>query len=112
MRHQCHIGKWSEDAVRAKQLRKHETTRWKNGETYQSLVRAPRREKYFKRFKARLEGCYKGGHSGKNYHQEERSEHDLNSRKDQNKIMMFYLKAYRYDPEGKQALTNLPEKKT
>ena len=35
----------------------------------------------------------------------------LDARKDKNKSMMFYLKAKRYDPEGQEALTNIPEKK-
>ena len=35
----------------------------------------------------------------------------LDTRKVQNKNMMFYLKAKRYPPEGQEALTNLPEKK-
>ena len=41
MRDQCHGGKWLEDEARAKRLRKHETKRWKNGETYQSHVLYP-----------------------------------------------------------------------
>ena len=56
MRDQCHGGKWREDEVRAKRIRKHEATIRKNSETYQSPVRAPSCEKYFERIKARLEG--------------------------------------------------------
>ena len=36
----------------------------------------------------------------------------LDARKRQKKSMMFYLKSKRYPPEGHEALTNLPEKKT
>ena len=35
----------------------------------------------------------------------------LEAIKGQNKSMMFYLKAKKYAPEGKEALTNLPDKK-
>ena len=35
----------------------------------------------------------------------------LNTRKGQNRSMMFYLKAKRCAPEGQEALINLPEKK-
>ena len=76
MRHKCPVGKLTEDEVRAKRIRKHETKRWTNSETYRSTVRAPSREIYFENIKAHLEGCYNGGHSGKNDHKEERSEHD------------------------------------
>ena len=37
---------------------------------------------------------------------------NLNTRKGQNKSMIFYLKAKIYSPEGQEALTNLPENKT
>ena len=33
----------------------------------------------------------------------------LDARKGQNKIMMFYLKANRYHPEGQAPLANLPK---
>ena len=56
MRHQCNGGKWSEDEVRSKSLRKHETKIWTNGETYRSPVSAPSCEKHFEYIKARLEG--------------------------------------------------------
>ena len=77
MRHQWHGGKWSEDEVQAKRLRKHETTIWTNGETYQSPIHAPSCEKYFDRIKSRLEACYNGSHSGQNDHQEEQSDNDF-----------------------------------
>ena len=35
----------------------------------------------------------------------------VDASKGQNKSMMFCLKAKRYDPEGQEALTNLPEEK-
>ena len=35
----------------------------------------------------------------------------MEARKVQNKIMMVYLKVSRYDPEGQEALTNIPDKK-
>ena len=35
----------------------------------------------------------------------------LDTRKGQNKSMMFNLEANIYSPEGQEALTNLPEKK-
>ena len=35
----------------------------------------------------------------------------LDAKKGQNNSMMFYLKTKRYTPEGKEALTNLTEKK-
>ena len=35
----------------------------------------------------------------------------FDARKGQNKIIMFYLKAKRYDLEGKEGLTNPPEEK-
>ena len=54
MRHQCHGGKWLEDGVRAKSLRKHETKRWTNGETYQIPVCIPSCEKPLKGIKAHL----------------------------------------------------------
>ena len=64
MRHQCHGGKWSEDEVQAKRIRRHEATRCKNGETYKSHVRAPSCEKTFEFIKNCLEERYDGGHSG------------------------------------------------
>ena len=36
---------------------------------------------------------------------------NLDARRYQNKSMVFYLKAKRYAPEVKEALTNIPEKK-
>ena len=35
----------------------------------------------------------------------------VDASKGQNKIMMFCLKAKRYEPEGQEATTNLPEEK-
>ena len=35
----------------------------------------------------------------------------VDARKGQKKSMMLCLKAKRYDPEGQEALTNLPEEK-
>ena len=35
---------------------------------------------------------------------------NLDASKGQNKSIMFYLKAKRYAPEGKEALKNMPEK--
>ena len=56
MRHKCHGGKWLEDKVRARRLRKHETTRWTNGVTYQSPVPDTSCEEPFGRIKSRLKG--------------------------------------------------------
>ena len=100
MRHQCHGGKWSEDEVRAKRLRKNKTTRWTSGETYRGPVRAPICEMFFERIKARLKGCNNGVHSGKMIIKKNGASMTLDTRKSQNKNMMFYLKAKIYAPEG------------
>ena len=102
MRHQCHGGKWSEDEVRSKS--KHKTIGWENGETYQSPVPAPSCEKPFERIKDRIKGCYNRGHSVQMIIKKNRASMALYASKGQNRIMMFYLKANIYAPEGQQAI--------
>ena len=64
MRDQFHSGKRPEDEVRAKKLCKHESTRWTNGETYRSPVRASSYEKHFEHITDRFKGRHDEGHSG------------------------------------------------
>ena len=105
-----HSGKWLEYEIWAKILSKHETTILTNGETCQSPVRSPSCD-FFSVLMLVSKGAMMGATQDKMAIKKNGGSITLDSRKIQNKIMMFYLKAKRYAPEGQDEITNTPEKK-
>ena len=95
MRNQCHGEKWSDDEVQAKRLRKHETTRCKNVETYRSPLRSPSCEKLFSVSRLVSKGATMGATQEKIIIKKNRLSMTLDASKGQNNSMIFYLKANR-----------------
>ena len=111
MPHLCDGGKWSEDEVLDKRLRKHDTTRWTNGETYQSPVRDPSCENLLIVSRLISKGAKIGGTQDKMLIKKNGVSMTVNASKVQKTSVMFYLMAKRYAQEGQESLTNLPENK-
>ena len=112
MRDKYHSRKWSEDEVLAKKIFKHEVSIWTNGEAYQSPVHTPSSEKTFWAYQGSCQRVQKwGANQDKITIKKNGVSVIVDTSKGQNKIMMFCLKAKRYEPEGQEATTNLPEEK-
>ena len=84
---------------------------YRQTEKLTEVLYVPQSVKYFERIKDCLEGCYNEVHSGKMIIKNNGVSMTLYGRDSQNKSAMFYLKAKIYSPEGKEALTDIPENK-